>query len=103
MENQFEEITEQNPPYGLEVIGYHKSWIHPDFNADGIRICFRNDDDEWISAVWIDEQDYYSSFDTTDGNEKDPNTIYAAENTKPSHFFKIPKSPAERWVMKDNQ
>lgn len=91
----FTEVTaDTRPPNGHEVIGYHPTWIHPDFNPEGTRICFINDENEWHSAGWVDYQDTYVSLYTADGNEKEPNTIYELENTAPSHYFKIPKSPA---------
>lgn len=30
-------------PYGQEVIGYNKEWVHEDFNPSGTRIGFLTD------------------------------------------------------------
>ncbi len=47
---------DQLPKEGIEVIGYSKKWIHPDFNKNGTRICFINEGD-WHSAKWDNNQD----------------------------------------------
>lgn len=93
--SEFRPVTATEPEIGLEVIGYAESWIHPDFNPDGKRICFRSDDGDWHTAGWCDSQDYYASYHTADGNEPEPNVIYENENTPPTHYFIVPQTPAE--------
>lgn len=46
------------PDIGVEVLGFHPSWIDEDYNPDGIRVCFR-DDLDWYCARWNNSHDYY--------------------------------------------
>ena len=96
-------------PYGQEVIGYNKEWVHEDFNPSGTRIGFLNDIG-FISAKWVNDQDCYS----TCSEEGDDYTIFQIlpdgtrktwckyENGEavegylpnmPTHFMLIPKTP----------
>ena len=96
-------------PYGQEVIGYNKAWVHEDFNPSGTRIGFLNDIG-FISAKWVNDQDCY----TTCSEEGDDYTISQIqpdgtrktwckyENSEavegylpnmPTHFMLIPKTP----------
>ena len=96
-------------PYGQEVIGYNKEWVHEDFNPYGTRIGFLTDIG-FISAKWVNDQDCYS----TCSEEGDDYTIYEIlpdgtrktwckyENGEavegylpnmPTHFMLIPKTP----------
>ena len=96
-------------PYGQEVIGYNKEWVHEDFNPSGTRIGFLNDIG-FISAKWVDDQDCYA----TCSEEGDDYNIYEIlpdgtrktwckyENGEavegylpnmPTHFMLIPKTP----------
>ncbi|MBX4188410.1 MAG: hypothetical protein KW793_04755 [Candidatus Doudnabacteria bacterium] len=50
-------VDVQLPEAGVEVIGQSDKWIHPDYNPDGTRVCFVDDQDEWVSAKWDNEQD----------------------------------------------
>ena len=96
-------------PYGQEVIGYNKEWVHEDFNPSGTRIGFLNDIG-FISAKWVNDQDCYTtcyeegddytiSQITLDGTRK---TWCKYENGEaveghlpnmPTHFMLIPKTP----------
>ena len=96
-------------PYGQEVIGYNKEWVHEDFNPSGTRVGFLTDIG-FISAKWVNDQDCYS----TCSEEGDDYTIYEIlpdgtrktwckyENGEavegylpnmPTHFMLIPKTP----------
>ena len=96
-------------PYGQEVIGYNKEWVHEDFNPSGTRVGFLNDMG-FISAKWVDDQDCYA----TCSEEGDDYNIYEIlpdgtrktwrkyENGEavegylpnmPTHFMLIPKTP----------
>ena len=96
-------------PYGQEVIGYNKEWVHEDFNPSGTRVGFLNDIG-FISAKWVDDQDCYA----TCSEEDDDYNIYEIlpdgtrktwckyENGEavegylpnmPTHFMLIPKTP----------
>ena len=96
-------------PYGQEVIGYNKAWVHEDFNPSGTRVGFLNDIG-FISAKWVNDQDCYA----TCSEEGDDYNIYEIlpdgtrktwckyENGEavegylpnmPTHFMLIPKTP----------
>ena len=96
-------------PYGQEVIGYNKAWVHEDFNPSGTRIGFLNDIG-FISAKWVNDLDCY----TTCSEEGDDYTIFQIlpNGTRktwckyedgevvdgylpnmPTHFMLIPKTP----------
>lgn len=49
------------PPLGVEVIAQNDKWIHPDFNVNGIRIGFLNEQENingvFLSAEWNNEHD----------------------------------------------
>lgn len=47
------------PPLGVEVIAFNHKWINEDFNPRGIRVGFRTEDGDFISAYWWDYQDDY--------------------------------------------
>ena len=96
-------------PYGQEVIGYNKEWVHEDFNPSGTRIGFLNDIG-FISAKWINDHDCYATCSEEgddymisqilpDGTRK---TWCKYENGEavegylpnmPTHFMLIPKTP----------
>ena len=96
-------------PYGQEVIGYNKEWVHEDFNPSGTRIGFLSDIG-FHSAKWVNDQDCYD----TCSEEGDDYNIYEIlpdgtrktwckyENGEavegylpnmPTHFMLIPKTP----------
>ena len=59
-------FKEQKPPYGVPVLAYHHLWVDEDFNPQGIREGFLEDNlasDEvpydFVSAHWWDYQDTY--------------------------------------------
>ena len=103
-------IDAEHPlPYGQEVIGYNKEWVHEDFNPSGTRIGFLNDIG-FISAKWVNDQDCYATCSEEgddyeifqvlpDGTRK---TYCKYENGEgvegylpnmPTHFMLIPKTP----------
>ena len=96
-------------PYGQEVLGYNKEWVHEDFNPTGTRIGFLTDTG-FFSAKWNNDQDFYStcseegddytiSQTLPDGTRK---TWCKYENGEavegylpnmPTHFMLIPETP----------
>ena len=103
-------IDAEHPlPFGQEVIGYNKEWVHEDFNPSGTRIGFLSGTG-FISAKWNNDQDFYSTCseegdDYTvsqilpDGTRK---TWCKYENGEavegylpnmPTHFMLIPETP----------
>jgi len=63
---------------GKEFLGYSPEWVDEDYNIDGIRVCFLNEDDNgpWISTYWNNYQDFYATDDST----------------SPTHIMNIPKN-----------
>lgn len=58
------------PDHSIAVLAYNKAWIDEDFNPHGIRIGFRNGDNDFTSAHWWADQDCYMtiSHGECDGN-----------------------------------
>ena len=86
LNNQCINYREQKPPLGVEVIAFNRRWIDEDFNPNGTRIGFLNENDDFTSAYWWDEQDCY---EINDGSfHKSP-----IDNIEPEFWAYIPKFP----------
>lgn len=86
LENQYINYREQKPPLGVEVIAFNRKWIDEDFNPNGTRIGFLNENDDFTSVYWWNEQDRY---EINDGNfYKSP-----IDNIEPEFWAYIPKFP----------
>jgi hypothetical protein len=59
------------------VLGYNKQWIDEDYEPEGIREAFMQDDGDWLSAKWNNSMDCWITDD----------------ETKPTHWMQRPKSP----------
>ena len=96
-------------PYGQEVIGYNKEWVHEDFNPSGTRIGFLSDIG-FYSAKWVNDQDCYATCSEEgddyniiqmlpDGTRKTWCKYENGEGVEgylpnmPTHFMLIPKTP----------
>lgn len=83
---------EGNPPAGIEVLGFNKEWIDEDFNPNGSRVCWRDEEGVWTSACWCNTMD---SWQTLKSNSD--NTEYSPYNDNnadaPTHFMYKPKPP----------
>lgn len=71
------------PPEDVDVIAYNKKWIHPDYNPEGTRIGFL-EEDRFYSAQWNgdDYSTHCSEDDFYDHNGKDQ---------LPEYWIEIPK------------
>lgn len=89
------EYSKQKPSEGVEVIAYHPDWVDEDFNPNGTRIGFLNDNDEFTSAYWWDYHDCYTTINRSIC-EHDP-SFYEShlDNTEPEYWMPIPKPPRE--------
>lgn len=65
------------PTPGVEVIGYSKEWVHPDFNPNGVRVCYVSEQGRFTSAYWSNSADEYIT---------DTKSI-------PTHYCSFPKTP----------
>lgn len=72
--------SEKELPFGEEVITFNEKWIDEDFNPNGTRIGFLQDDG-FISATWNNEQDCYDTY-YEEGNDyyKDVSGISGADD-----------------------
>ena len=57
---KWNKVSEKELPFGKEVIAFNKEWINSDFNPNGTRIGFLQDDG-FVSATWDDEQYCYDT------------------------------------------
>lgn len=53
-------VSENELPYVEEVIAFNEKWIDEDFNPNGTRVGFLQDDG-FISAKWNDEYNEYET------------------------------------------
>lgn len=44
-----------------EVLGYNEEWVNEDFNPKGIRIGYLNDENNFVSAVYNNDSEDYST------------------------------------------
>lgn len=109
LDNQWIRVSERPLEEGVEVIGYNKFWIHPDFNPNGHRIGFLNGDGHFTSAKWNNDQDcydtlweegddYFASQTQEDSRVKTWCDGPSGESTgyvpnMPTHYMLIPKHP----------
>ena len=57
---EWNKVSEKEIPFGEEVIAFNKEWINHDFNPNGTRIGFLQDDG-FVSATWNNEDDCYDT------------------------------------------
>ena len=110
LDNQWIKLSERPLEEGVEVIGYNKWWIDPDFNPNGTRIGFLNGDGHFTSAkwnnsddvydtMWEEGDDYFASQTQEDGSVKrwcgrpDGGEMLGARPNMPTHYMFIPKHP----------
>jgi hypothetical protein len=62
---------------GIPFLGYAQSWENFDFNPEGIRECYYNDDNGIISARWNASEDIWVS----------------QHYSQPTHVFCLYKKP----------
>ena len=110
IDNQWIELSRHPLEEGVEVIGYNKFWIDPDFNPNGTRIGFINGNGEFTSAKWVNDQDCYSTMDTEGDDyfasqQQDDGTVKTWCDcpgggemlgylpNMPTHYMLIPKHP----------
>lgn len=84
--------TKTLPQTGIEVIGYNEKWIDEDFNPDGTRLCFLQDEEDntWFSACWCNTQDHWQTLISGEDNK-----VYHPYNDNnsdaPTHWTEKPK------------
>lgn len=76
---RWRDVISEPPPMGKEVLFFHEDWIDEDFNPDGVRIGFMEDED-FITAYYWSHQDCYM---TISHSECDDNPSYS-KKTKSS-------------------
>lgn len=55
----FVQVDKRKPEVGVPVLGYHPEWVNEDFNPTGVCECWIDEDGEWTSAQWDNDQDSY--------------------------------------------
>ena len=58
-QNTWVELTPGFNEFGVEVIGFNKSWIDEDYNKDGMCLCFCQDESVpyWMVTKWCGYHD----------------------------------------------
>lgn len=101
MKQKWYKMSEIKPEFGIEVIGYNEKWIDEDFNPNGTRVGFIQDDG-FTSASWNNEQDcydtcyvegddYYKGVSGIPGMDEYHKQF--AKPNMPTHWMPIPKHP----------
>ena len=91
---EWNKVSEKKIPFGEEVIAFNEKWIDEDFNPNGTRIGFLQDDG-FISATWNDEQDCYDTCsEEGDDYYKGVSCIPGADEYH-KQFLKL---PAPHWI-----
>ena len=94
-------VSEKELPFGEEMIAFNKEWINSDFNPNGTRIGFLQDDG-FVSATWNDENDCYDTcYEEGDDYYNGISGIPGAEiyykqfalPNMPTHWMEIPTHP----------
>ena len=57
---EWNKVSEKEIPFGEEVIAFNEKWIDEDFNPNGTRVGFMQDDG-FISATWNNDDDCYDT------------------------------------------
>ena len=57
---KWNKVSEKEIPFGEEVIAFNEKWIDEDFNPNGTRVGFIQDDG-FVSATWNNEDDCYDT------------------------------------------
>ena len=94
-------VSEKEIPFGVELIAVDEKWIDEDFNPNGTRVGFIQDDG-FVSATWNNEDDCYDTCyeEGDDCSEGVSGTQGADEYHKqfakpnmPTHWMKMPTHP----------
>ena len=62
---KWNKVSEKELPFGEEVIAFNEKWIDEDFNPNGTRVGFMQDDG-FVSATWNNEQERDTTFPKAD-------------------------------------
>lgn len=96
---KWNKVSEKELPHGEEVIAFNKKWIDEDFNPNGTRVGFL-EDDGFISAEWNDKWDEYvtyyeegDDYDDVPASMLDENHMKFAKPNMPTHWMKMPTHP----------
>ena len=76
------------PEQGVEVLGFHETWINEDCNTDGICVCFFNGTD-WYISIWCNHCDKWHMKCTDESNNKENYSKILA----PSYWTVKPAKP----------
>lgn len=98
---EWNKVSEVELPFGEEVIAFNEKWIDEDFNPNGTRVGFMQDDG-FISATWNNEQDCYDTcYEEGDDYYKSVSGIPGADeyykqfakSNMPTHWMEMPTHP----------
>lgn len=98
---KWNKVSEVELPFGEEVIAFNEKWIDEDYNPNGTRVGFIQDDG-FVSATWNNEDDcydtcyeegddYYTGVSGIPGMDEYHKQF--AKPNMPTHWMPIPKHP----------
>lgn len=90
MQSSWIKTNEDLPPFGTEVLGYHPTWIDDDFNPEGVRVCYLQEQldepDLWCIAIWDNDMDNWCNYTQLEKR-------YDEQVAAPSHWMQKPTPP----------
>lgn len=98
---KWNKVSEKELPFGDEVIAFNEKWINEDFNPNGTRIGFLQEEG-FTYATWNNEQDCYDTCNEEgDDYYKGVSGILGmdeyhkqfAKPNMPTHWMEIPTHP----------
>ena len=87
---EWNKVSEKEIPFGEEIIAFNEKWIDEDFNPNGTRVGFIQDNG-FVSATWNNEDDYYEGVSGIPG--MDAYHKQFAKPNMPTHWMKMPTHP----------
>ena len=88
---KWHKFSEELPPEGVEVIAYNMKWVD-DYNKNGVRVGFLNDDG-FVSAFYWDYQDDYIAISADRCKDNEDFFERHLDNTEPEYWIEMPLNP----------
>lgn len=67
----FIKYSDEQPPIGVEVLAFNKAWKEDEFDSTGLRVGYRDEEDNFIHTSWDNDQDCWSNISSEDIDSTD--------------------------------